>query len=183
MDGGVTLTGGEVMMQYAFVKQLLARCKAQAIHTAIETSGYAPEAHYLSVLPDVDWIFTDIKHMDARQHLAATGVSNELILNNIRSIAANRRRDTGMVVRIPIITGFNDNEENASATADFVKSIGLSEINILPFHRLGSSKYEQLDLPYRAETLVAPQQETMERLSSCIQARGIQCYIGSNTPF
>lgn len=182
-NGGVTLGGGECMAQHEFVLQLLKACKQNYYHTAIETSGMASEESYLSVLPYLDWIFMDIKHMDSNRHKLATGCDNSLILRNMRTIAENRRKNTQMIVRIPCIIGFNDTCENITATANYVKSLGLSEVNILPFHRLGASKYKQLHKSYSCEEMKPPLDEDMERIRGYVEDCGIACYVGSNTPF
>ena len=101
----------------------------------------------LEILQWTDWLFIDLKHIDAAAHRAGTGVSNELILRNISAVAA-AGWDGRLVIRVPVVPGFNDTAENLRATAEFVaglhsskEDILLSEVNLLPFHRLGQSKY------------------------------------------
>lgn len=183
MDGGVTFGGGECMMQFPFLLELAKGCKLRYMHVAMETSGMAPEEHYMAIIPYVDWFFMDIKHMDTAKHKEATGMGNELILKNIRNVAKHRKLGTKMVVRIPCIIGFNDTEENICATTNFLKEIGVDTVNILPFHRLGASKYKQLHMSYRCEEMKPPKTGDMIRIQKYVESCGITCYNGSNTPF
>ena len=146
-EGGITLTGGEPLMQEEFVLHLLERCHDAMIATCVETSGQVSRAMLQAALPFIQWLFVDLKHMDSGKHLEATGVPNETILDNIRWIAGSDWPGR-MVLRMPVIPGFNDTVDNAEATAALLAEIGSSEINLLPFHRMGTSKYEQLGMRY-----------------------------------
>ncbi len=179
--GGVTLGGGEVMGQYEFAARLLEECYNSGMHTAIETSGYAPWRHYEKVLKYVDWVFVDLKHMSSEAHRKATGVRNELILANIKRM--QRLEQLRVLVRIPVIPQFNDDDDNITKTAKFLQVIGLSEVNVLPFHRLGTSKYEQLGMPYEYGEAFASSKERMEKIQEIFRRYDIVCYAGSNTPF
>lgn len=181
-EGGVTLGGGEVMQQYKFAARLLERCHANYIHTAIETSGYAPWSHYQEVLKNTDWVFVDIKCMDSDIHSNVTGVPNHLILENIERMAA-KNRNYRLIPRIPIVPGINDNDKNIIETAEFLRRIDVPEINILPFHRLGTSKYEQLSREYMFAEMKSPETEVMERIRELFMSYDIYCYVGSSTPF
>jgi len=178
-NGGVTLGGGEVMAQYSFVMEFLKECRKNYIHVAIETSGYAPEKQYMNVLPYLNFIFMDIKHMDPEVHKAATGVSNELILKNIRNISKYRSEDTQLFVRIPCIIGFNDSEDNITKTANFIREAGVDAVNLLPFHRLGSSKYDQLGMTYSCAEMTPPTTEDMNRIKGYVKSCGVTCLVGS----
>jgi pyruvate formate lyase activating enzyme len=146
-EGGVTFSGGEPLLQKDFIFPLLERCHDACISMCVETNAYIARPVLQSVLPLVEWLFIDIKHMNSEKHAEGTGVPNDLILDNIRWISS-----TGwpgrMIIRTPIIPGYNDTAENAKATAHFLTEIGLKEINLLPFHRLGASKYVQLGITY-----------------------------------
>jgi len=180
--GGVTFTGGEPLFQKDFIRELLRRCQRDYIHTAVETTAHTDPDFLLSVLPHLEWIFVDIKHMDPEQHREKTGVPNDLILANIRRIA--RANWPGrLIVRQPVIPGFNDTAENAAATADFLREVGLEEVNILPFHRLGDSKWTQLGLTYAYSGQESPPAETMEAIQKVYQGKGLVCYVGYKTPF
>ncbi|MDR3670822.1 MAG: glycyl-radical enzyme activating protein [Holophaga sp.] len=182
--GGVTVSGGEMAVQYRFVANLLEACHESQIHTAVETTGHAPWPHYEMVLRNVDWLFADIKHMDSDRHKAGTGVGNELILDNLAKMA--RMAIAGqfrLVMRMPVVQGFNTDDENVLATAKYVRKIGVKEVNCLPFHRLGASKYEQLDEGYRCRDMVSPPDSVMKHIQGLYESEGITCYIGSDTPF
>jgi len=181
--GGVTFSGGEPLMQYRFISEMLKRCKQSYIHTCVETTSCLPTAYYMDVMQYVDWVFTDLKHMNNEKHRALTGVKNDLILKNIEALAKKPGWNGFIVPRIPVIPGQNDSDENIGATADYVKAIGLEVINILPFHRLGESKYRQLGRPYRFADQNPPSEEKMKHIRKIIESRGLVCFIGYETPF
>jgi glycyl-radical enzyme activating protein len=181
-EGGVTLTGGEPLLQHEFVLPLLERCRDVGISVCVETSGYV-ERHILeAALPSIQWLFVDLKHLEENAHVEQTGVSNQLILDNIRFVQSADWSGR-LVVRMPVIPGFNDNQANAKITADFLRDVGLDEINLLPFHRLGASKYEQLGMHYAYADQPALTLENLLPLASVFRDRGIRCYLGANTPF
>ena len=179
--GGVTITGGEPLMQHEFVFELLKRCYKSYINTLIETSAYAPWKHLEKMIPYLDWIFVDIKHMDPVKHKEGTGVSNELILENIRNLANVEGPRT--VIRMPVIPGYNDGFQNVEAMAIFMRKIGLYEVNLLPFHRLGTSKYEQLGKEYLYKDVKPPSREKLASIKEVFSDYGIKCYVGDDTPF
>jgi len=181
-EGGIRLSGGEPLLQKDFVLKLLQSCNDNYISACVETSGYVPRAVLQAVLPYVQWLFIDIKHMDSAQHMAGTGVPNDLILENIRWIRSNEWPGR-LLVRVPVIPGFNDTRENAAATAGFLREVALGEINLLPFHRLGASKYEQLGMRYEYADQEARGPESLEPLAQVYRTQGITCHLGSDTPF
>ncbi len=181
--GGVTLSGGEPLLQKSFVLPLLKECKKQYIHTCIETTGNVDSKFWLQVLPYIDWVFMDVKHMDSRKHKELTGVGNELIHKNLRLLADYKEWEGIIVPRIPIIPDFNDDEDNIQKTAKFIRELDLEVINILPFHRLGESKYRQLSQVYEFNQKASPSREHLHVLKSIIEAEGLLCYIGYDTPF
>ncbi|MDR2005659.1 MAG: 4-hydroxyphenylacetate decarboxylase activase [Acidaminococcales bacterium] len=181
-DGGVTFTGGEPFFQKEFLKETLKRCREAYIHTAMETTSFVDTKVFLDTIQYVDWLFVDLKHMDNAKHLEKTGVKNELILQNIKTIAESDWPGT-IMVRTPIIEGFNDDDENIRATAEFLAALDLTEINILPFHRLGDSKWKQLGMeyPYRYSEATSP--EKMDHIAQIFRQYKVNCYLGSITPF
>ncbi len=181
-QGGITLTGGEPLMQEEFVLNLLQHCQQEHIDSCVETSAYVPRRALRAALPYVQWLFIDLKHMDPVKHTEATGVPNDIILENIRWLAISGWPGR-LVLRMPVIPGFNDDVENAKATAVFLEEMGQSEINLLPFHRLGASKYEQLGMTYDYAQQAAPSQDSLESLAAVYRERGIACHLGANTPF
>ncbi len=181
-EGGVTFSGGEPLAQQNFVLKLLERCNEAYISACVETNAHVPRSVLHSILPFVQWLFIDIKHMDPAKHAEGTGVPNETILGNIRWLASSGWPGR-IIIRVPIVPGYNDAAENARATADFLTQTGLHEINLLPFHRLGASKYEQLSLAYEYADHAAPSPEQMESLAQVYRGHGVSCYLGWDTPF
>jgi len=180
--GGVTFSGGEPLLQKEVMLPILKRCKKSYIHVCVETTSHLPTDYFMEAISYVDWVFTDIKHMDPVEHKRLTGVDNRLILKNIR-LLAEADWDGFIIPRIPIIPGQNDSEENIRKTARFVKEIGLEAINILPFHRLGESKYRQVGQTYRFADQKPPTSEKMDAVKSIIESEGLICFVGHETPF
>lgn len=178
--GGVTLSGGEPALQPEFAQELLTDCREAGIHTAIETAGNVPWSSLEVLLPVTDLILMDLKQMDAAQHRAAVGVSNERLLQNARRLVA----ETNLPIRfrIPVVPGVNDRAADVGATAAFVQQMvavrasrpqpGAIGLELLPFHRLAGDKYRSLEVDYRANDLVPPSKETMAALLA--QARSYQ---------
>jgi len=174
--GGVTVSGGEPMLQYRFTRALLKECKAKGLNTCLDTSGYAKWEHFKEVLEYVDLVLYDIKHMDTEQSRVLTGVPNELILENARKMAAG---GTAMQVRIPIVPGYNDSEENLRATSQFCLELGpaVKLVQILPYHRLGAVKYGRLQRKYELESLEPPSDEHMNRCKQLIESYGLKVQV------
>lgn len=181
-QGGVTFTGGEPLLQAEFLLAVLQKCRSCYMHTALETCAHVDTDRLLRALQWIDWLFVDIKHMDSTAHRAETGVGNELILSNLRAVAS-AGWEGRLILRVPIIPGFNDRCENLEATAAFVRELGRFQVNLLPFHRLGSSKYEQLGLEYKFAHQAPPAEETMLAGKRIFEAAGLPCHIGFDTPF
>jgi len=180
--GGVTFSGGEPLLQQEFMLAILRKCRQSTIHTCVETSAWISPDFFQSVMKYVDWVFVDIKHMDSRVHREMTGVDNDLVLRNIRALA-KADWDGFAVIRVPIIPGQNDDEENIRATARFVRDVELEVINILPFHRLGESKYRQLGRKYEFAEQKPPTEKRMGEIKGLIQDHGLICFTGHDTPF
>ncbi len=145
-SGGVTVSGGEPLAQVPFLAALLQECREEGIHTAIDTCGHVEWRNVENVLPYANLFLFDLKHMDSQKHREYTGVSNDLILENFRRIAA---ADVGLTASIPVIPGLNDDDENARKVGKFLGGLspGLS-VRLLPYHRFSMSKYKALGLPY-----------------------------------
>lgn len=144
--GGLSVSGGEPLMQPAFLLELLEEAGRRRISAALESCACVPEATFLSVMPHVDYLMVDIKHMDDETHKRLTGASNRLILSNIRAV---RRAfpNLPLTIRTPVVPGCNDTEENVTASARFARSLG-AEYELLPYHRMGRSKYDSLGREY-----------------------------------
>lgn len=176
--GGITLSGGEPLMQPKFARELLKCCKQSLINTAIETTAFADESAINEVFPFVDLALIDIKSINDEKHIKFVGQSNKKILNNIKLIDNLCKN---IIIRVPIIPNFNCDEESVREIARFAKSIkNLVEIHILPYHRLGVNKYECLGIDYKmSENIVSPNKETMEKLKNIVEKEGIKCNIGA----
>ena len=174
--GGLTLSGGEALGQPDFARALLQLAHEAGINTCIETTGYAPREVILSVLPHVDTVLMDIKHMDAQKHEAHTGKRNDLILENARLIAAHASE---LIIRVPVIPGFNDTDKEIRAIAAFAKCLpGVQRLHLLPYHRLGQDKYEALGREYALRGVAPLSDEKMRRLLSVAEESGLLCQIG-----
>jgi pyruvate formate lyase activating enzyme len=172
--GGITLSGGEPMLQVAFSEAVLRACRAEGIHTALDTSGHAPWADYEKVLPFVDLVLYDFKLADSEAHRKYTGVDNELIRENLARID---ERGMPIEVRIPVIPGINDSQENIEESARFLAGLkGIQRVALLPYHGLGESKYPRVGRTYRLDGLASPSRERMEQIASWISRYGIEAH-------
>ncbi|WP_378081664.1 glycyl-radical enzyme activating protein [Aeromonas bestiarum] len=146
--GGVTLSGGEPFMQPDFAAALLARCKAQGLHTAVESCLHVPWHQIEPSLPYLDLVLADLKHVDKARFFNWTRGKVELPIANLKRLA---ERGVAMQIRVPLIPGFNADRESIEAITDTAASLGtVQEIHFLPYHTLGMGKYALLDLPYLA---------------------------------
>ena len=144
--GGVTLSGGEPLMQAEFTRDIAVRCHELDIHTALDTSGYAPEKELMKVAGTIDLFLYDIKVVDDVVHLAYTGVSNRSILRNLRMLDEMRKR---IWIRFPVVPGVNDDERALSDLVDLLASLRAVEaVQVLPYHRAGAGKYRRLGREY-----------------------------------
>jgi len=172
--GGVTISGGEPLSQSHFVSNLLAECKKEGLHAALETSGQGSWKEMERVLRFVDLVLFDIKHLDPDKHRKATGVKNRLILENLRRTASQRP----IWLRVPLIAGFNDSEEHFEEIAKIGREIGAQQISLLPYHEGGESKCEQLGRLYAFPDQKAPDEEHMRRLTKIIEKAGLIASVG-----
>jgi pyruvate formate lyase activating enzyme len=173
--GGMTISGGEALSQWEFVGRLLGEGKRLGLHTALDTSGYAPWEAMEKVLPPVDLILWDIKHLDPREHQKMTGVENQLILENIRKASKKKT----LWLRMPLIAGFNDSDAHLARLIDLAKAVAAEKISLLPYHEGGKSKCEQLGRPYPFPEGKAPGDERIGSIKGIIEKAGITVSIGS----
>jgi pyruvate formate lyase activating enzyme len=175
-NGGVTFSGGEPTTQPEFLKAALKETQRRGIHTAIETSSFVNWETYASILEHVDLVLTDIKHMDDAEHKRLTGVSNKVILDNLRNIS---RLGIPVKIRLPLIPGFNDSTRNLEATADFVERLShVQSLDILPYHRLGEMKWGQLGQDYSLAGVEALTLEETEARIQLFRDHGLKVSIG-----
>ncbi len=174
--GGLTLSGGEMLCQSDFALALLQAAKASAINTAVETTGFAPWETIEKLLPYIDTVLMDIKHIDSIKHKAFTTQPNERILENAVKIAENANK---LIVRVPVIPTFNDTEAEIAAIAKFASSLkNVDEINLLPYHNFGKDKYEGLGREYLMGDIPSPTDAHMEKLKAVAESFGLKCKIG-----
>ena len=170
--GGVTLTGGEVLSQPEFARAVLKKCRENGIHTAVETCGFASWEAVSRVMEYVDLVLYDVKHMDSQKHEEGTGVGNEKILDNLRRIS--NELGIPVIARTPVIPGYNDQESNMHAMGKFLSENipTCIEVDLLPYHKLGEGKRDQLeDGNPHFETHV-PSEEEMEALRQIVRGYG-----------
>jgi pyruvate formate lyase activating enzyme len=177
-NGGVTFSGGEPMLQHEFLLEALKACKANGYHTAVDTSGYSQIENYKTIIPFTDLFLFDLKHLDDTRHNQFTSVSNTLILRNFKLIL-DSGKDT--MVRIPIVPGFNDDWEHLNELKSFLlkmKTENLKKICLLPYHKIGASKYKRFNIPYRMDGVKPPSRERMNELKTFFSETGIKVKIG-----
>jgi pyruvate formate lyase activating enzyme len=173
--GGVTLSGGEPLLQPGFALALLERCRQEGVRTAVETCGLVSRAVLLAAAERTDLFLFDVKIIDERRHRELTALSNDRILDNLRALAGVHR---DVIVRFPLLPGLNDDPEALSALGTFVRSTGLQRINVLPYHRAGIAKYDRLDRTYALADLQAPDAACLERTIETLQGHGLHVTVG-----
>ena len=143
--GGVTFSGGEVLLQMDFAVEPARAPHQNGVHVAIETAAAVPSARFKAFLKEIDYVFVDLKHYNSARHLEGTGIGNEQVIENIRALV-----ESGLeyCVRIPVIPGYNDAPADALGFAGLLGSLGVRKVQLLPFHQLGERKYSLLDMDY-----------------------------------
>lgn len=176
--GGVTLSGGDPVSQPKFSTDLLRLCKEAGLHTAIDTCGHIEWETLRTMLEWVDLVLLDLKHMDSSKHKELTGVANDWILENARRIC--HELSVPLWVRVPIIPGYNDSIENIASTAGFVaRQLGPSvRMNLLPYHTMGETKYERLEVQGRSFLAEPPSDQAMVELQQLIESFRLSVSIG-----
>jgi pyruvate formate lyase activating enzyme len=170
--GGMTVSGGEPLAQPLFTKALFDQAKSFGVHTAIDTSGYAPWDTLKKILESVDLVLYDLKHMDSEIHKQLTGVSNELIIENLRKIDETSKP---VWVRIPLIPVLNSDESHFVQIGELLTELNnIERVDILRYHRLAESKYEQVGLTYKLKGLETPEKEEAELLGDVIRSYGLK---------
>lgn len=178
--GGVTFSGGECTNQWTFLLETLKKCQAEGINTAIESNANAPADVMEQLAPYIDTFLLDIKHMDSEKHKAFTGVGNKRVLSNIRDVVF--KYDKALMLRFPLIPGFNDDACNVGRVAELAeelnKSGNLKKVNILPYHSYGASKYTILGMEYSLGSLKPPSDEDVAKIVDMFTDRGISAQQG-----
>jgi pyruvate formate lyase activating enzyme len=174
--GGVTFSGGEPLMQPSFLIALLKACGELDLHRTVDTSGYADTQTLLTAARHTELFLYDLKHMDSEKHHRFTGVSNAIILNNLKRLS---RQKSEIVIRFPIVPGFNDDAENIDRTGAFISQLpGVRRVNILPYHCAAVSKYKNLGLNYKTADIQPPCLEYLESVAGRLMHYHLEVKIG-----
>jgi pyruvate formate lyase activating enzyme len=171
--GGVAISGGEPLLNPNFTSKLLRKFKEEGISVGADTCGHVPWAYIEQILPFVDFFLWDIKHMNAETHKKFTGVSNELILRNVRSVS---EKNIPLYIRAPVIPGYTDPEENIRATCEFAQ--GLSSVvgvDLLPLHHLGKARFESLGIPYPIDNVPLVSDTALQTMKGRVESYGLKC--------
>ncbi|MBW1698306.1 MAG: glycyl-radical enzyme activating protein [Deltaproteobacteria bacterium] len=173
--GGVTLSGGEPLDQSDFCQAILTACKERHLHTAIETAGHVAWKNFKKVLPLTDLFLFDIKHMDAEKLFIHTGADAALIRSNLEKLAG---RTKSIIIRTPVIPGFNDSPEEIRAIAVFAKKLRIADLHLLPYHRYGQGKYILMGrhYPFRGPEKLA--EDRVARLKEAAAGEGLSVQVG-----
>jgi len=174
--GGVTLSGGEPMSQPSFVAGVLSQCKARDIHTALDTTCHAPWERVASMVGDVDLLLVDLKHLDPVEHQRLTGVSNDLILDNLRRLD---RLEKEIIIRMPIIPGVTDGEANIMAAGNFLATLDrVVRVDILPQNEAATAKVGRLAEDYQLLPAETPDPERVAQIASQLRKMGFTVTTG-----
>jgi pyruvate formate lyase activating enzyme len=173
--GGITVSGGDPLVYYEFVAELLKRCHEECINTALESELCVPQKNLEAVMPYIDLYLVDLKIVNEQQHIKATGLSNKQIIENLRYIGQTCPEK--MCLRVPIIPGFTDSYENINAIGNFCVENNFRLVNILPYHKLGSTKHERLNSEYLMHSVKEPDDKEMNCIANIIRSYGVDCVI------
>ena len=171
--GGVTLSGGEVLLHSDFASALLKKLKEKGIHTALETTGFSNRAIFSKTIEYADLLLFDMKHWNEDKHKEGTGVSNKIILENMAYAIASGK---DVLPRLPIIPGFNNSPEDAAQFAETLKSLGATRAQLLPFHQFGENKYHSLGKVYEYENVPVLHPEDLEDFRQVFEDHGIHAF-------
>lgn len=172
-NGGVTLSGGECLLQEDFVVELIKQLKEHDINIAVETCGYVKQDSFKRLVSLIDLVQFDFKHYDRDKHLKGTGVYNDLIIENFMYL---KNSGTKYLVRIPVIPGFNDSLDDAEGFVSKFKELGIDEVQLLPFHQFGEKKYDMMNKDYYYKGLKSLHQEDLLDYQKVFMESEINCY-------
>lgn len=173
--GGVTFSGGEPLMQPMFLATLLQACRAQEIHTVVDTSGFANWKVFEQIRENVDLFLYDLKHMDSIRHREVTGVRNEIILENLRRLSA---AGVECIVRIPLILGINEDEKNLLESGRFLASLSnIKCVELMGYHDIAQSKYEALGREYALTGTKPPSEAVMHYAAEVLRSYGLNAVL------
>ncbi len=170
-NGGITLTGGEVLNQVLAASELLQMCRKENIHTACETSGFSSEKNFKMLMNNVDLFIMDVKHYDEEKHMEKTGVGLEVILTNLNTLVNS---NVDHLIRIPVIPGFNDSLKDAKEFTSLLKTYKINKIELLPFHQFGEEKYKYLNRSYEFSGVKKVTKEDLLNYIKVFENNGIE---------
>lgn len=174
-EGGVTVSGGEPLLQAAFVRALFERLKKEDIHTAVDTCGNVPWSAFEAVLPFADMFLFDVKHIDSDAHKALTGAGNERILDNLMRLSASGAR---IEIRMPLVPGCNDAPDVLDGIGDLLGSLHIETMRVLPYHSMARSKYAALGLKDTMPDVDSPDDEQLAQAVERLHAHGVNAVSG-----
>lgn len=180
-SGGVTLSGGEPVMQIDFIEELLKRLKSENIHTTVDTCGAMPFEYYERIHKYTDLFLYDIKLFEEDKHKLYTGSSNKIILDNLKRLSELYREvDThrGINLRLPIIEGVNAEDEHINKVIELISGLGIKYINLLPYHNISEHKYKSLNMKYEGDGMTVPSDEKMNSFMERLEDKGYIVKIG-----
>ncbi|MFI5177092.1 MAG: glycyl-radical enzyme activating protein [Vicinamibacterales bacterium] len=172
--GGVTLSGGEPLMQPEFLGEAIDACRAAGFHTAVETSGFGTR-QAIEIAARADLVLFDLKIYDDDRHRQFTGVSNRIVLENFGRLAAGHQ---AIRVRVPLIPGINDDAGNLESIGAFAAAHGVTALDLLPYHTAGAAKYERIGRPYKLADLAPAPPEALAPVRHCLERLGLTVHIG-----
>ena len=173
--GGVTFSGGEPLMQPAFLEAVLERCRDLRIHTAVDTCGLADQDALARISALTNLFLFDLKVADDERHREVTGVANERILANLRLLAS---AGAAVRIRVPLVPGVNDDQANIEAIGRLVASLGLARVDVLPYHRAGIAKYDRLNKEYLLPDTQPPSEAALAATVSTLEGFGLRVHVG-----
>lgn len=174
--GGVTLSGGEALIQPDFLLSLLMKCKENNIHTCLDTSGYAPKQTFSKILNYVDLFLYDLKLINDDAHKKFTGVSNESIIQNLNYLCESNKQ---IIIRIPIIPNITDTDVNISQIAEHIANLDyIQRVDILPYNQMGEDKYMRMEKQYLLNNVNPPSEERMFQIREKLESYGFKVKIG-----
>ncbi len=172
-NGGVTISGGEALLQPGFLEKLGQELKSKGIHVALETTGFASPDTFKKLAPLFDLLLFDVKHHDSLRHAEMTGVGNLVIIENLKWA-----KDQGINIlpRIPVIPDFNNSLDDARGFAELFSQLGIDRVQLLPFHQFGQGKYDSLNLEYAYSNHKALQKEDLDEYQAIFNESKIDCF-------
>lgn len=174
--GGVTFSGGEPLLQHEFLKALATECRKNNIHTALDTCGYGTAEVIDSVADLIDMFLFDLKLIDDEKHREYTGVSNRVILENLRRLATDGRN---VIIRFPVIPGVTDTDENVTQVIEYLHTIPtVKEVDLIPYHTIAHHKYEKLEIENKMRDTQPPSDKAMSQLNERFVRSGFSVKIG-----